>query len=160
MIADQNSVAYRCESEQLLLVYTENALTVGREPAPAAASRAHRLEPVQDIPGAAAGSTPSVHYIVWTDVTPGWEPEVDRWYGTEHLPALAAVPGTVRARRFIQHGSGPRSYACYDLVSQDVVASAPWLQVRATDWSRRIRPQFINTRRWYTTPLAVPVAES
>ena len=73
--------------------------------------------------------------------------EIARWYNTEHMPGLAAVPGCVRASRFINHDHGPLSYACYDLVAQETLGSEPWLAVRHTDWSSRARPHFTNTRR-------------
>jgi len=41
----------------------------------------------------------------------------------------------------------PRYYACYDLVSLQTMGSAPWLAVRATAWSDRVRPAFRNTKR-------------
>lgn len=109
--------------------------------------RVSRLEKVFDRPGASSGATPGFHYVVETDPEPGWMPEMEKWYDTEHMPGLAAVPGTVRARRFINHDHGPLSLACYDLVSENTLGSAPWLAVRNTPWSSRVRPHFTNTRR-------------
>ncbi|MCC6194051.1 MAG: hypothetical protein IT518_06225 [Burkholderiales bacterium] len=63
------------------------------------------------------------------------------------MPGLAGVPGCVRAQRYANLDSGPRSHACYDIVHPDVPQSADWLAVRATPWSDRVRPQFRNTRR-------------
>jgi len=106
-----------------------------------------RLELAQGIAGASAGQTATRHYFVETDVDSGWADEMDRWYSQEHLPGLAAVPGTVTARRFINHDSGPRSHGCYALVTEDALNSPPWLAVRGTEWSSRVRPHFVNTRR-------------
>ena len=105
------------------------------------------LTPTCDLPGAAAGEPVAVHYIVETDVLPEFEDELNAWYDQEHLPGLARVPGTIRARRYQAAGQSPRYYACYDLTSTDVFGSPEWLAVRATDWSSRVRPAFRNTRR-------------
>jgi len=113
----------------------------------AADVRASRLELVFDATGASAGAPPAFHYVVEMDPEDGWMPEIARWYDTEHMPGLAAVPGCVRAMRFLNHGHGPLSLACYDLVSEETLGSPPWLAVRATAWSDIARPHFTNTRR-------------
>ena len=108
---------------------------------------ASRLLRVFDVPGASSGESPAAHYIVETDATAGWMDEIGRWYDTEHMPGLAAVPGCVRASRFLNQDHSPLSFACYDLVSEDTLGSAPWLAVRGSDWSSRVRPHFTNTLR-------------
>lgn len=60
---------------------------------------------------------------------------------------LAAVPGVVLAQRLVSLDAGPRYYACYDVITPDVLQSREWLAVRDTDWSGRVRPTFRNTRR-------------
>ena len=77
----------------------------------------------------------------------GWLDEMMRWYDREHMPGLAAVPGCVRAQRFINLDAGPKSFACYDLVTRDTLGSPPWLAVRNSEWSGRVRPNFRNTKR-------------
>jgi hypothetical protein len=106
-----------------------------------------RLESVFTSAGASAGAFAAFRYIVETDATMGWEEEIFRWYDTEHMPGLAAVPGCIRAQRFLNGDGGPRSHACYDLTDPRVLESAAWLAVRRTAWSDRVRPQFRNTRR-------------
>lgn len=106
-----------------------------------------RLELVQDLPGHSHGAVPARHYVVETDPEEGWEEELARWYREEHMPGLAAVPGCIHARRFVNHDAGPRSHACYALVAEDVLGCPPWLAVRGTGWSSRVRPHFTNTRR-------------
>lgn len=106
-----------------------------------------RLALMSDLPGCSRTSTPLHHYVVETDAQEGWAQEIAHWYDAEHLPGLAAVPGCIRARRFVNHDGGPWSLACYDLVSEGTLGSPPWLAVRGTAWSSRARPHFLNTRR-------------
>lgn len=105
------------------------------------------LAPVFDTPGASAGEPARFHYVVEMDPEAGWMPEISRWYDVEHMPGLAAVPGCIRATRFLNGGHGPLSLACYDLVSADALGSPPWLAVRASAWSDVTRPHFTNTKR-------------
>lgn len=106
-----------------------------------------RLTLLQDIAGASAGAQAPYHYVVETDVRAETEADMNDWYVREHLPGLAAVPGTVRARRFRDAHGHPRYHACYDLVRPETLGSPPWLAVRGTAWSDRVRPAFYNTRR-------------
>jgi hypothetical protein len=108
---------------------------------------AARLETVMDLPGASHTEQPIFHYVVETDAEDGWMDEIARWYGTEHMPGLARVPGCIRAMRLLNHDHGPQSLACYDLVSAQTLGSAPWLAVRNTAWSDKARPHFTNTKR-------------
>lgn len=123
-----------------------------RPPAPAVAAW-QPLEPGTDLPGHDAariqGQAP-YHYVVETDVATGCESELQSWYETEHLPGLASVPGCLRARRLVRSpvtDGLPLHVACYELLAPDVTESSPWLAVRHTDWSSRVRPMFRNTRR-------------
>ncbi len=108
---------------------------------------ASRLYKVFEIAGAATGKNPVCHYVVETTPEKGWFKEISAWYDQEHMPGLAAVPGCIHAVRMINMDHGPKSFACYDLVGKDVMGSAPWLKVRATDWSSKCRPHFTNTKR-------------
>ena len=107
-----------------------------------------RLTCTRRLAGASADTAAPWHYVVETDVLPEHEAELNAWYDEEHLAGLAAVPGTVSASRFVREGGdGPRHVACYELASLDTFGSPPWLAVRATPWSARVRPTFRNTRR-------------
>jgi hypothetical protein len=108
---------------------------------------AARLKPIFDSPGASRGEAAPFHYIVETDVVPEHEADLNAWYDTEHMPGLAASPGSVRARRFRNPDGSPRYHACYDLVAAETPASEAWLAVRHTAWSDRVRPHFRNTKR-------------
>ena len=108
---------------------------------------ASRLTLMHDLAGASADSPARFHYTVEMKPEPGWGLELQRWYDGEHLPALAAVPGCVRAQRFWNNDDEQESLACYDLVSDRTTASAEWLAVRETTWSDRVRPHFIKPVR-------------
>lgn len=113
------------------------------------------LTPIVDQAGPSHGEPALFHYVVETDVADVNEEEFNAWYQTEHLPGLASVPGTIRARRYLRATGAPRYVACYELISPEVMRSAEWLAVRHTDWSSRVRPMFFNTRRTlYVRPQA------
>lgn len=105
------------------------------------------LRRLADLPGASWGRPAPWHYIVETDVLPEAEQDLNDWYDQEHLPGLAGVPGTVRAERYACAESSPRYHACYDLETIETFGSPPWLAVRASAWSDRVRPSFRNTKR-------------
>jgi len=106
-----------------------------------------RLHPVFDAPGASRGEVAPFHYVVETDVVAEHEADLNAWYDGEHMPGLAACPGSVRARRFRNPDGSPRYHSCYDLASTETLGSEPWLAVRHTAWSDRVRPHFRNTKR-------------
>jgi hypothetical protein len=76
------------------------------------------------------------------NIAPEFEAEFNEWYDKEHIPALAAVPGVLCARRF-RGTSGDRKYvALYHLAAPAVVESAEWKQARQSDWTSRLQPRF------------------
>jgi hypothetical protein len=70
------------------------------------------------------------------------EAEFNEWYDKEHIPALAAVPGVLCARRFRATSANRRYVALYHLVSPDVQATPAWKSAADTEWTRRMRPHF------------------
>jgi len=109
---------------------------------------AARLSPMCDCPGASRNETSAFHYVVETDVDDDAnDADLNAWSDTEHMPGLAACPGTVRARRFRNPDSSPRYHACYDLLTKETLGSPRWLAVRNSAWSDRVRPHFANTKR-------------
>jgi hypothetical protein len=105
------------------------------------------LEALQSTMGPSAMEPAAFHYVVETDVAAEHEADFNAWYGQEHLPGLAAVPGTVRAARYRRLDGQPRYLACYDLSAIETLERPEWLAVRHTAWSSRIRPLFIGPRR-------------
>src|SRR3546814_14995276 len=99
-----------------------------------------------DVAGQAAGQPAPWFYVVETDIKPGAEADFDRWYEEEHLPGLAAVPGTVRARRYLAREGSPRYYACYDLASREPFGSP------ARSEGRRVGKECVSTCRSRWSP--------
>jgi hypothetical protein len=84
------------------------------------------------------------------NIAPELEAEFNEWYDKEHIPALAAVPGVLAARRF-RSRAGTRKYvALYHLTSPSVVESAEWKQARQSDWTTRLTPHFRDHLRLVT----------
>ncbi len=107
-----------------------------------------RLQTLSSHTGPAAGTQAAWHYTVATDVVPEYEADFNAWYEQEHLPGLARVPGVGGAARYeVLEGAGPKYHAAYELVERAAFNSPPWLAVRGTAWSSRVRPHFVNTRR-------------
>ncbi len=75
-------------------------------------------------------------------VAPEHEHEFNEWYNSEHIPALAAVPGTLSARRYRGSGAAQKYVAVYHLASPEVQASAAWKAAANTPWTNRMRPHF------------------
>ena len=96
-----------------------------------------QILPGDQLPPAAAGGL----LLNAMNIAPEHEAEFNEWYDKEHIPALAAVPGVLSARRF--RGTGNRKYvALYHLATPDVQESAEWKQARQSDWTSRLQPHF------------------
>jgi hypothetical protein len=109
--------------------------------------RSARLAPISEWQGASAHAEAPYHYVVATDVDDENDADFNRWYDTEHLPGLAAVPGAVHCARLSTRDGGPRYHACYDLTAPEVLDCAEWQATRRSAWSSRVRPHFKNPRR-------------
>lgn len=105
-----------------------------------------RFEGVQTVPGEAAAPAGAGGLLVNAmNVTPEAEADFNAWYDEEHIPALAGVPGTLAARRYVAEGEagGTHRYmAIYHLDSPDVTRSEAWKKAIDTPWSARVRPHF------------------
>ena len=76
------------------------------------------------------------------NVEPAAEAEFNEWYNTEHIPALAAVPGVLCARRFRATSANRRYVALYHLASPEVQATSAWKNAADSEWTRKLRPHF------------------
>jgi hypothetical protein len=152
LTSTEGARAWRAVDSTLVYAYVDTVPVAQRwaaAPSSPSSTRATvvHLQCAHDIAGASAGQSAPFHYIVETDVRPEMDDELNAWYQREHLPGLAAVPGTVRARRYIDPRGTPRYYACYDFTVPETLGSPAWLAVRGTPWSDRVRSAFRNTRR-------------
>jgi hypothetical protein len=92
-------------------------------------------------------------YIVHTDIPDHIVDEYNAWYDSEHLPRCAAIPGVLRARRYMSTGilgggsDGPKYLTAYEMTGPDVWESPAALQARKTPWTEKMRSLFSNTRR-------------
>lgn len=117
-------------------------LSVWSKRVTAICDRIMRYEGEQIVPGEAV-SPPNAGGLlaVSMNVDPAAEHEFNEWYNTEHIPALAAVPGVLCARRY--RGTGERTYlALYSLTGPEVSRSDAWRKAAGTPWTERMRPHF------------------
>ena len=100
------------------------------------------FEGAQTLPGDVVGPPKAGGLLVNSmNAAPEGEAEFNRWYDEEHIPALAAVPGTLAARRFVASRTSRQKYlALYHLESPEVVLTAAWAKAVETPWTRSIRP--------------------
>lgn len=93
----------------------------------------------QIFPGDAGPDTQAqALFLACGDVPAQHEAEFNNWYNSEHIPLLAAVPGVLRARRFLAVEGKPRYIALYELIDANVIDSAAWHAALATPWAKHI----------------------
>jgi hypothetical protein len=88
--------------------------------------------------------------LVGMTPAPAVETAFNAWYDTEHVPALARVPGVLCARRFLNTAGGgnPKYVALYHLTSPGVVDGAEWKAASgSTPMPEHIRPQITDRLR-------------
>ena len=118
-------------------------LTVWSKRVTAMCKRLIRFDGTQTLPGDQAAPANAGGLLVNAmNVDPAHEAEFNEWYDHEHIPALAAVPGTLSARRYRDDKGTHRYLALYHLASADVVLSEAWKQAANTPWTQRLRPHF------------------
>jgi len=102
-----------------------------------------RFEGDQILPGdQVAPETAGGLLLVGMTPAPAVETAFNAWYDTEHVPALARVPGVLCARRFRTSGGNPKYVALYHLASPGVVDGAEWKAASgSTPMPEHIRPQ-------------------
>jgi hypothetical protein len=107
-----------------------------------------RLEGEQVRPGdALAPEGASALLLIAMNAAPEAEAEFNEWYNSEHLPALAGVPGVLCARRYRGTGATQRYAAIYHFANPDVPNSTAWKMAGGTPWTDRMRPHFLDFLR-------------
>jgi hypothetical protein len=85
----------------------------------------------------------------WHDVAPGGDAEFDHWHLREHIPERVAVPGFLRARRYVTLGAPPKYFYFYETESLETLQSPAYLARLGdpTPWTRRTMPLVRNNKR-------------
>lgn len=121
-------------------------LSVWSKRVTAMCDRLLRFEGVQTLPGGMAAPVGAGGLLVNAmNVAPEGEADFNAWYDEEHIPALAAVKGTLAASRYLsgEAGGGSHKYvAIYHLESPDVTRTEAWAKAVDTPWSAKVRPHF------------------
>jgi len=86
--------------------------------------------------------------LVGMTPAPQVETEFNAWYDTEHVSALARVPGVLCARRFRSDSGNPKYVALYHLASPEVITGPEWKQAsESTPMPQHIRPRISDRLR-------------
>lgn len=81
-------------------------------------------------------------------IAPEHEHEFNEWYETEHIPALAAVPGFLCARRYRGITTATQRYlALYYVASPEIPDSTAWKEAANTPWTEKMRQHFLDRQR-------------
>lgn len=75
------------------------------------------------------------------------EAEFVEWCTTEHLPALAAVQGTLSARLVRASGGTHRFMNVYHLTAPEVQATPEWKKAAGTPWTAKMLPRLTDRLR-------------
>jgi hypothetical protein len=76
------------------------------------------------------------------DIAQAAEEEFNAWYNTAFLPGFLAVPGCLRARRFLCIDGQPKYLTVYEFENAGVPDSEAWNRARSGNpWNARMRPQ-------------------
>ena len=106
-------------------------------------TRLIRFDGEQTLPGDADSPAGADGLLVNAmNIAPEQDAEFNEWYDHEHIPALAAVPGVISARRFRDQNGSHRYLALYHLRAPEVTTGAGWKEAAATPWTERLRPHF------------------
>jgi len=85
----------------------------------------------------------------WHDVAPGSDAEFDHWHLSEHIPERIAVPGFLRARRYVTLDAPPKYFYFYETESLETLRSPVYLARLGdpTPWTRKTMPLVRNNKR-------------
>ena len=134
-LAVLDSAPYRAIAGENLSVWSKRVTAM--------CTRLIRFEGEQTLPGDADSPAGAGGLLVNAmNVEPGHESEFNEWYNHEHIPALAAVPGVLAARRFKDAEGAHRYLALYHLQAPEVTTGQAWKQAASTPWTERLRPHF------------------
>ncbi|GJD49714.1 hypothetical protein OPKNFCMD_2447 [Methylobacterium crusticola] len=94
-------------------------------------------------PASSGGLLGEAALALWGGIDPGREAEFNDWYTHEHLPERIAIPGFLRARRYVESVrdarlAGWRYFTLYEVATGDVLHSAAYLHALNTPTPRTL----------------------
>jgi hypothetical protein len=89
--------------------------------------------------------------LLWYDVLNEAVDAHDDWHTREHFPERVAIPGFLRAQRWVAEAASPRYFVVYEVTDIGVLSDRPYLQRLndPTPWTRRIMPAFRGMTRGF-----------
>lgn len=86
---------------------------------------------------------------IWNGIANGQDEAFLRWHVEEHIPERVAVPGFLRARRYVALHGQPRYFNFYEVATPEVLVSPAYLARLddPTPRTRAILPHFTDTIR-------------
>jgi hypothetical protein len=130
-----DSEAYRAIAHENLSVWSKRVTAM--------CTRLIRFDGEQTLPGDADSPSGAGGLLVNVmNVDAEHDAEFNEWYDHEHIPALAAVPGVLAARRFRDTKDTHRYLALYHLRLPEVTTGQAWKDAASTPWTERLRPHF------------------
>ena len=87
--------------------------------------------------------------IVFCEVKPRDERDLNEWYNREHIDERVNLPGFHRARRYVAVRGAPKYLATYECDTVDDLATTGYLHLLAnqTEWSRSVMARFTRFTR-------------
>jgi hypothetical protein len=82
--------------------------------------------------------------LLWFDIVPDHISEVDEWLTRQHFPERVAIPGFLRAQRWVSISSGARYLIVYEVSDIDILSSPPYLDRlnNPTPWTQQVMPHY------------------
>ncbi|HYD06575.1 MAG TPA: DUF4286 family protein, partial [Reyranella sp.] len=82
--------------------------------------------------------------VVYTEVKPRHERDLNEWYNREHIDERVNLPGFHRARRYVSVKGSPKYLATYECDSAEDLATPGYLHLLAnqTPWSQSVTAKF------------------
>lgn len=86
---------------------------------------------------------------VWHGIVGEHQREAEDWYNREHHAERVGIEGFLRARRYVNQGTGPRYLSRYDVTDVTVLASPAYVKAldNPSPWSQKIFPHYRKTVR-------------
>ena len=86
---------------------------------------------------------------IWNGIADGMEGEFLEWHVKEHIPERMALPGFLRARRYVALDGEPAYFNFYEVNATSDLSSASYLERlnNPTPWTRKVVASFTDTSR-------------